>query len=102
MKYDKLVRDKIPDIIRKQGQIPVTHVATDDEYWQKLKEKLKEEIKEFASNETEEELADILEVVYAICEFKSIDKEQLELLRQQKVNERGGFTKRIILEETRE
>jgi len=101
MKYDKLVRDKIPEIIKRRGGVPVIHIASDKEYWQKLKEKLKEEIGEFMKNDSEGELADVLEVVYAICDFKKIDKEKLDLLRKRKSEEKGGFKKKIILNETK-
>lgn len=101
MKYDKLVRDKIPEIIRQKGKTPVIHTANDQEYWQKLKGKLAEEINEFLKSSTEEELADILEVLNAIIEFKKMDKEKLELLRKRKVKQRGGFKYKIILEETK-
>jgi len=101
MKYNKLVRDKIPEIIKNKGAVPITHIANDEEYWQKLKEKLQEEVDEFLEDETEEELADILEVIYAICDFKKIDKEKLELLRKKKAKERGGFKDKIILDETK-
>ena len=101
MKYNKLVRDKIPEIIKKKGKIPITHTADDDEYWEKLKEKLNEEIDEFFRDGNEEELADILEVIYGICEFKKIDKENLENLRKMKARKRGGFSKKIILDETK-
>ena len=100
MKHNKLVRDKIPEIIKNKGGIPVTHIASDEEYWQKLKEKLHEEISEFMKEDSEEELADILEVVYSICDYKKIDKEHLEILRQKKAEEKGSFKDRIILEET--
>ena len=99
MKYNKLVRDKISEIIRNKGAVPITHIASDDEYWQKIKDKLQEEIDEFMRDSNEEELADILEVVYAICDFKKIDKNKLELLRKKKAEERGGFKEKIILDE---
>ena len=70
----KLVRDKIPEIIKNHGKIPFTHIADNKEYWQKLKEKLKEEVDEFLKDGSEEELADILEVIYAICNLKNINK----------------------------
>ncbi len=101
MKYNKLIRDKIPEIIKKKGKIPIIHIASNDEYYKKLKEKLQEEVNEFLKEGNEEELADILEVIYAICGFKKIDKEKLELLRKKKARERGGFKDRIILDEIR-
>ena len=101
MKYNKLVRDKIPDIIKNKEAIPITHIASNNEYWLKLKEKLQEEVDEFVKDSNEEELADILEVIYAICDFKKIDKNRLELLRKKKAKERGGFKDKIILDETK-
>ena len=100
MKYNKLVRDRIPEIIRQRGDVPVTHIADDAEYWKKLKEKLREEVEEFSKDGSEEELADILEVIYAICDFRKIDREKLELARKRKAKERGGFKSKIILDET--
>ncbi len=101
MKCNKLVRDRIPEIIRQKGKVPITHIADDKEYWQKLKEKLQEEVDEFIKDNNEEELADILGVVYAICDFKKINKEKLEILRKKKARERGSFKDKIILDETR-
>lgn len=100
MKYNKLVRDKIPQIIKEKGQTVVTHTATDEEYWSKLKEKLREEVQEFLEDENSEEIADILEVLYAICDFKNITREKIESLRLEKNKKRGGFREKIILEET--
>jgi len=98
----KLVRDRIPEIIEKSGRKPVTHVADDNEYWDKLKLKLQEEVDEVledgTDDEVKEELADVLEVINAICKFKKVDKEELELLRVKKVEERGGFEDKIILD----
>ena len=99
MRYDKLVRDKIPEIIRYDNGNPVTHVADEKEYWEKLKEKLKEEAEEFYKNNNNEELADILEVIEGICYFRNIKREEIEEIRLKKEKERGGFKKRIILEE---
>lgn len=99
--YNKLVRDKIPQIIKAHGCVPSTHIAGDDEYWEKLVEKLQEELTEFsASNGDPNELADMLEVIYAICEFKGISRKGLEKVRKEKEQKRGAFKKRIILEET--
>ena len=99
MKYNKLVRDRIPEIIKQKGETPVTHIANDEEYWKKLKEKLREEANEFSANEKDEELADILEVIHAVCDFKRIDFKSLEKIRAKKNSERGGFKARIILDE---
>lgn len=101
MKYNKLVRDKIPKIIHEKKAVPITHIASDDEYWLKLKEKLQEEVNEFMKDSNTEELVDILEVINAICDFKKIDKKELELLRKKKVKEKGGFKDKIILDETK-
>jgi len=99
MKYNKLVRDNIPEIIKKDNKTPITHIADDKEYWSKLKDKLEEEVDEFLKESTEEELADILEVIYAICDYKKIDKEELEKIRKKKSEKRGSFKKKIILDE---
>ncbi|OGH10508.1 MAG: phosphoribosyl-ATP pyrophosphohydrolase [Candidatus Levybacteria bacterium RIFCSPHIGHO2_01_FULL_36_15] len=101
MKYAKLVRDNIPEIIAKIGKIPVVHVARNEEYEQKLNEKLLEEVNEFLENSDTEELADILEVIYAICYLKGINKEKLEEIRKNKIEKRGGFDKKIILDEVK-
>ena len=100
MRHSKLVRDKIPEIIRKSGEFPNISIAGEEEYWQKLKEKLQEEVDEFIKDEKEEELVDILEVINAITEFKKIDKDKLEHLRGKKAEEKGRFKERIILEKS--
>ncbi len=102
MKYNKLVRDKIPKIIKSKGIIPITHIASDEEYPQKLRAKLQEEVDEFLEDNNEEELTDILEVIYALCDLYNFDKNKLEQLRKDKVEKRGGFKDKIILDETKE
>ena len=102
MKYNKLVRDNIPEIIRKTGKLPVTYVASKEKYFGQLKKKLKEEVNEFVNSDDNEELADILEVIRAICDYKNISLEELEKVRQKKFKECGGFTKKIILDEVKD
>jgi predicted house-cleaning noncanonical NTP pyrophosphatase (MazG superfamily) len=93
----KLVRDKIPDIIRIEGLDPVTRVAGEAEYAERLRAKLREEVEEFlASDSDPEELADILEVLHALARQSGTTPEHIEELRQKKAAERGGFTNRII------
>ena len=99
MKYNKLVRDKIPEIIKKNNKTPITHIANNEKYWKKLKEKLMEETNEFLEESTEEELADILEVINSICDFKKINKQKLEEIRKIKKEKKGGFDNKIILDE---
>lgn len=100
MKYNKLVRDKIPEYIRKKGGVPITRIADEAEYWQKLKDKLLEEINEFLKDENTEELADVLEVLDAIVDYKGFDRTVIERTKQKKAEERGKFESRIILNES--
>jgi predicted house-cleaning noncanonical NTP pyrophosphatase (MazG superfamily) len=97
MSQGKLVRDKIPQIIRSKGLEPVIYSASTEEYGTRLRDKLREEVEEFlASDNDPEELADILEVLYALAEQGGTDRQQLEKLRAAKADERGGFVGRII------
>lgn len=100
MIYNKLIRDQIPEIIAAKGQTSKTHIASDEEYWTKLKEKLTEEVAEFAKDESIDELADVMDVIAAIQSYKKFDSQAVEALRIKKRQERGGFDKRIILEES--
>jgi len=102
MIYKKLVRDKIPEIIQKDNKIPVTHIASEEEYFIKLKEKLLEEVKEFIEASNEEEMADVLEVLNAIYDLKNWKEEEIENLRKKKAEERGAFKKKFILDEVKD
>lgn len=98
----KLVRDKIPTIIEESGKEAVTKILDDDIYEMELFIKLQEEIQELLGayfiEEIAEELADILEVIYAIAKVKGLDREVLEEVRKKKADERGSFDKKIFLQ----
>jgi predicted house-cleaning noncanonical NTP pyrophosphatase (MazG superfamily)/8-oxo-dGTP pyrophosphatase MutT (NUDIX family) len=99
MKYNKLVRDKIPEIIKKDNKNPVFHTANETEYKIKLYEKLSEETEELKKSHSKEELADVLEVIDSIIKLEKFSKEEITKLKQNKLKQRGSFKKRIILDE---
>jgi predicted house-cleaning noncanonical NTP pyrophosphatase (MazG superfamily) len=97
--YNKLVRDNIPTIIRnKYGKEPITYTLDEETYKTELVKKLHEEVAEFVQDRTIEELADILEVVYALAQCQNITPEKLEELRARKAAKNGAFKQRIFLE----
>lgn len=98
-KYSKLVRDKIPEIIEKSGKKANTEILEDEDYKKHLDKKLQEELDEYYSTDDVEELADLVEVVYAILKYKKVDIEEFENIRRKKILERGTFDKRILLRE---
>ena len=91
----KLVRDKIPEIIEAGGATPLTRILETEEYLACLEAKLDEEVQEFHESKSAEELADILEVVYALAEARNCSRAQLQELFDAKHAARGGFAKRI-------
>lgn len=95
--YNKLVRDKIPDLIRSQGETPRTRILDQEEYTACLGAKLDEEVKEFHRDRNLEELADILEVVYALTENLGHSRQELEAVYDRKHDARGGFRDKIFL-----
>jgi len=98
MKFDKLVRDQIPDIIKRDGKTPITHVVEGKEYQEALIRKLQEEIEEFLEKPCVEEVADILEVLHAICDLRGVDLSNLEAVRKEKAIMRGGFKRGIFFD----
>lgn len=97
---NKLVRDKIPEIIEADGRTCKTHILSDEEYLSALEEKLNEEVAEYQKDKNLEEMADVLEVLQAICIARGYTLEELDALRKKKADERGGFNKKIFLEST--
>lgn len=91
----KLVRDRIPEIIKNDGKTPITEILSNEEYLKELDIKLNEEVAEYQTDRTIEEMADILEVLFAICEARGYSVEELMKLRESKREKRGGFKDRI-------
>ena len=98
--YNKLVRDKIPEIIKADNCIPVTRILSEDDYIKELNIKLQEEMKEYLDDNKVEELADLIEVIYGILDYKKVSLEEFERIRLNKVEKRGAFKDRIFLEKT--
>ena len=96
-KFNKLVRDKIPEIIEVSGKTCETEILSEDEYLKMVDVKLDEELAEYHKDQNIEELADLLEVIYAATKARGYTLEQLELVRKEKAEKRGGFEKRILL-----
>lgn len=97
--YNKLVRDKIPEIIGNRAKV---RVLTDEEYLPALDKKLIEECNEYQKDKSIEELADIVEVVYAIARARGYSLNDLEVMRKLKVDTRGGFDEHYFLESVNE
>ena len=95
--YNKLVRDKIPEMIRSQGETPRIRILEQEEYTACLEAKLDEEVSEYHKERNLEELADILEVVYALAEDLGHTRQELEAAYERKHEARGGFRDRIFL-----
>ena len=100
--HNKLVRDKIPAIIEAAGKKAHCHTLSEDEYLCELDRKLNEKCAEYQADKSIEELADMLEVIYAIAVARGSSVEELEQVRRDKADKRGGFTERIYLEKVEE
>ncbi len=98
--HNKLVRDRIPEIIEANGQSCLYRILNDQEYLDTLDAKLSEELSEYLEDRSIEELADLLEVIRSVITARGSTYEQVESLRKAKAEKRGGFEKRIWLEET--
>lgn len=100
--YNKLVRDKIPEIIEKSGKTAVVRTLPEDEYLKMLDQKLNEELGEYLQDQSMEEIADLLEVIHAVVVARNSSMEEVEKIRLSKKEKRGGFEKRIFLESVEE
>lgn len=99
IRYSKLVRDRIPEIIEASGRRCVCSTLSDEEYLAKLDEKLNEELAEYQESKSLEELAGLLEVMRAVAAARSSSMDEVESIRRDKAAKRGGFEKKILLTE---
>ena len=97
--YNKLVRDRIPEIIEACGKRCVCSTLSDEEYLAMLDAKLNEELAEYQESKSMEELADLLEVIRAVATARGSSMEEVEAIRKDKAAKRGGFEKKILLTE---
>lgn len=95
--YHKLVRDLIPKVIAASGKTCKVEILTHDAYQRELDRKLAEELAEYQASGDVTELADLVEVVYALVKAQGLTVPQFEALRQSKVDQRGAFDQRLFL-----
>jgi len=100
--HDKLVRDKIPEIIHSKGKTCKTRKLESAEFALELKKKLQEEVKEYLEEPSSEELADILEVVDELASTEGVTLDYVFRIKEEKKKARGGFSDRIFLESVTE
>lgn len=104
--YQKLVRDRIPDIIRQQGETPVTRTLSETEYLTCLHDKLREELAEYLQAPSKEEalmeFCDLCEVLAAVAEARHFSKAEVTRGRAEKCRKNGGFQQKIWLEKVLE
>ena len=97
--YNKLVRDRIPEIIEASGKTCVIEILSDEDYLRMVDAKLDEELAEYHKDQNIEELADLMEVIYAAAIARGYTLEELERVRVEKAKKRGGLAKKILLKE---
>ena len=100
--YNKLVRDKIPQIIENNNEICKIRVLNDQEYLVELNKKMVEEMNEYLQSGEIEELADLEEVLRAILDVKKCSYDKFETIRKTKVEKRGAFKNKLFLESTKD
>ena len=102
IEYDKLIRDKIPEIIEQSGKKSIVEVMDNDTYIEYLEQKLNEELAEYQQDKSIEKLADLLEVMYVVVTARGYSVEELERIRLEKAEKRGAFEKKLLLKSVSE
>lgn len=100
--YNKLVRDRIPEIIGASGKECQWETLEEEAYLRLLDEKLREELEEYLADHALEEIADLLEVIRAVVVARGHTMDEVEQIRRDKAEKRGGFEKRIVLKTVNE
>lgn len=99
--HNKLVRDRIPEVIEKTGKKFTTRIMDKEEYIVELRKKAFEELEEYMNTENDadavEELADLLEIIHALADTHNVSFADIEAVRKKKAEKRGGFKERIFL-----
>lgn len=98
--YNKLVRDKIPNIIEEKGETLVIRILDEENYKKELEKKLYEEYKEVIESIDDcriEELADMLEVILSLANLENKNLNDIIEIADKKRKERGGLLKKFIL-----
>lgn len=99
--YNKLVRDKIPNIIEEKGETPVIKVLNENDYKKELEKKLYEEYQEVleaTGKDRLEELADMLEIISSLAKLENSTLNNVIEIANKKVLKRGSFENKIFLE----
>ncbi|AJH72628.1 putative phosphoribosyl-ATP pyrophosphohydrolase [Bacillus cereus ATCC 4342] len=103
--YNKLIRNKIPQIIKANRKTPTTRILPEDEYIKEICKKTEEELTEYLEANTKEhkleELSDLLELINALAEYEGTTLEEIDKIRKKKAAERGGFQNRIFLKDVK-
>lgn len=99
--YNKLIRNKIPQIIKANGKTPTTRILPQDEYIKKICNKTQEELTEYIEAKTKpnklEELSDLLELINALAQHEGTTLKEINNIRKKKAEERGNFSNRVFL-----
>ena len=97
IKYNKAIRDKIPEIIADSGKKYNLKQLDDEPFLAELEKKLTEEVNEYSESKDVEELADLLEVIYRISELRGVSSDELDKIRKDKAERRGKFDSNLFL-----
>lgn len=95
--YNKLVRDRIPQLIRESGRNCSSRILNEDEYFDALLDKVVEEIEEYRLSGNEEELADVFEVLDCLVQLKEYEPMHIDYLKLIRREARGSFKERVQL-----
>lgn len=100
--YNKLIRDNNVKIMEEKGCKVTYEILDNQRYGEELDKKLLEEVNEYLADYSTEEMADVMEVIYAILEYRGVSMEEVEKVRIEKRNRKGAFQKRIFLKDVEE